>query len=336
MPIDSVAGAPDKWPVPVTRFDAEQGAYITHLHPGASAGAPEPEPYCWVFVHRESGGHAIAWNTPGYRDALQHRGDPAFEEIPLYRAAALPVSGDGTREATGTNATCPACEAEPREIVPHTDDAGVKSWTLGSHCTSCLLASVDGFAPDDELAEARAALSPAETRTATPVTLEAMTAAADYLETLPNGKSRGYYEAQLRLLAHRSPSAEIPTEAREVWWLIERRPHTPPVYWAGLDARADLGDWTVDANKARKFATKAEADSAINDDTIWSTSHGIATEHVFLPHPSVATAPRTGEPVDAAALAAFPPLPNTSRMAGDPIPPSAPREGTRDTEVTDA
>lgn len=57
-------------------------------------------------------------------------------------------SGDWRKDPKGV--TC-ECGEGPREIVPHTDDAGVKSWTLADRCTECLLASVDGFAPLEDI-----------------------------------------------------------------------------------------------------------------------------------------------------------------------------------------
>jgi hypothetical protein len=32
--------------------------------------------------------------------------------------------------------TC-ECERGPREVIEHTDDAGVSSWALASHCSDC-------------------------------------------------------------------------------------------------------------------------------------------------------------------------------------------------------
>lgn len=71
-------------------------------------------------------------------------------------------------------------------------------------------------------------------------------------------------------------------------WLIERGQavnHEPTVWWCGGNERAGLGEdemrnWTTDAMKARRFATREEATELAK--RLFAPNLFRVTEHVFL------------------------------------------------------
>jgi hypothetical protein len=107
----------------------------------------------------------------------------------------------------------------------------------------------------------------------------------------------------------RGVSVGARTPADDVAWLIERgqsEGQAPTIWWTG-----EAGDypWTEDANKARRFTTKADADAAILERShfpnMWKRypPFGRATEHVWMA--SAPRAPEAPTPSEAAIKAAI-------------------------------
>lgn len=60
-----------------------------------------------------------------------------FVAVHPFRWGKVDEPSCGFVEAGTPNATC-ECERHPCEIIEEVDDAGVKSWRLGTRCSECL------------------------------------------------------------------------------------------------------------------------------------------------------------------------------------------------------
>jgi len=90
-----------------------------------------------------------------------------------------------------------------------------------------------------------------------------------------------------------TPIPSHPAAATEFAWLIERgqsMKQRPTVWWGGRD----LGDWTTDATRAKRFASREDAQAKIDAESFPRPSNdfavfGVAVEHGFMTSPVAAT-----------------------------------------------